>query len=175
MVPIDLQSTAMAGVDPVGQRHLLPVSTGATVLRSIGGVDSHDLPASLRRFVGKKLCELRPCRVRNTLGNTMIMEHPVDFEIFDCNHPKAVDDPPALLMSEVAPSIGNSLVNHGDNLAGLSPLGSAFLGFGELPLLPGKILLILAKEFRSGDSLSGRESSEGGEANVNTNGFRGGL
>lgn len=174
MVSINRKPTARTDVDSVGQRHLLPMSTATTVLTGVGRVDSHNLPsASVYCFVLDELCELRPGCVRNRLGETMVVNHPVDFKILDADYPEAVDDASALLVGKVTPSIGNTFVNLGDNLAGLLPLWSPILSLGELSLLPGQFFLITPEELWSRDGLRGRESSKGDEAHINANSFRG--
>ena len=51
MVSIDFQPTAKTRVDPGGQRHLLPMSTAATVLTRVGRINSR-YPSDLERKVG---------------------------------------------------------------------------------------------------------------------------
>lgn len=174
MVPINLQPAARTSVDSVGQRHLLPMSTGATVLTCVGWVDSHNLPsASVYCFVLDELCELRPGCVRNRLSETMVMQHPVDFKVLDTDCPEAIDDFPALLVGKVTPSVGDPFVDLRDNLAGLLPLRSHILSLGKLSLLPGQVFFVFPKELGNRNGLRGRKSGEGDEAHINANSFRG--
>lgn len=173
MVSINLKPAARTDVDSAGQRHLLPMSTVATVLRGVCGIDSHDPSTGPFCLVGEKLRELRPSRILDTFCQAVVVNHPVDLEVLDGNYPEAVDDPSALLMSKVAPAVGDSLMDPRDNLPGLLPLWSPVLGFRELPLLPGQVLLVLAEELGSRDGFSGREGGEGEKAYINAYGFIG--
>ena len=56
-------------------------------------------------------CELAPRRVMNALGETMVVHHPIDRQIFDSDQIKGVDDAAAVLMGEVAAPPGDALMH----------------------------------------------------------------
>lgn len=173
MVSINRKPTARTSVDPDRQGHLLSMSAGAAILAGIGGIDSHYSSIGASCLIGEKLRELRPCRVRNRFSETMIMHHPVDFEVLDGNRSKVIDDFPAVLVSEIVPAVPDALVDTSNPLALALSLPGALLGFGELSLLAGQVFLVSSEELGSRDNLGSREGGKGGEANVNAHGFGG--
>jgi hypothetical protein len=95
--------------------------TPATILCRVGRVDFEERSASFFRFARKLLKELRPCRVGNTFCQTMIMNHPIDMQIFHTDGSKGVDDASTVLMGEVV----------------ASPFGSFMNTSKERPFIPG--------------------------------------
>lgn len=172
MVPIDLQPTARTRVDSVGQRHLLPMSTPTTVLTCVGRTHSYQSPASICRFVGDELSKLRPSCIGNRLCETVVMNHPVDFEVFDADHPKPVDDLSTFLVGKVAPPVPDPFVDTGNCLARPLSRRSALLSLGEFSLFASQVFLVTPEKLGGRDGFGCRESSEGEKADIYTYGFK---
>jgi len=88
-------------VDTLTGGHLLPMVTSAAILRGVGRIDSGERSASFFRFAGELSKELRPRRVTDAFCQTMITDHAIDGQVFNTDHAEAVNDLPALLVSEV--------------------------------------------------------------------------
>ena len=98
-------------------RHLLSMSANATGLTRIGRMNFHYLTPSLFRF-GTQLREKgRPCRVTDTLCQTMIMHHAIDGQVFHTDHAVAVDNLPRCLMREILPLELDTLMDTCNDLA----------------------------------------------------------
>ena len=87
VVTIQRQATTRAMIDPIRQRQVLPVSALATVLRGIRRIDGRILPTSVCCFVRQKGGQLAPGGIQNTLGETVVMHHLVDGQVFNGNEP----------------------------------------------------------------------------------------
>ncbi len=88
-------------IDALTQRHFLPMMTPVALLRCISRVDLDELSASFFRFAGQVRKKGRPRRITNALCQTMIVQHPIDVQIFHTDHAEAVYNLAALLMGEV--------------------------------------------------------------------------
>src|SRR5258706_547168 len=155
------------------ERHLLPMSTPATRLRCIGRVDLDHLPASTFRLARQLSKERRPGSVTDRFRQTMVVNHALHFQIFDTNNAKVVDHTAALLVGEVLPTPGDTLMHTSNRLAMFAPLWRTFRQLGMLPLDFGKCLLFGPKEARIFYFLSIRERSKRLESNINAYGGRG--
>src|SRR5450759_5196631 len=92
------------------QGHLLPMVAPAAILCRVGRIDFDEHSASFFRFARELVKELRPRRVTDALGQTMGVNHPIDVEIFDTDHPELIDDLSTLLMGEIVAAPFSSLV-----------------------------------------------------------------
>ena len=70
------------------ERHLLPMVAPAAILRRVGRVDFDQRSASFFRFAREMIKELRPGRVTDAFGKTMIVNHPIDMQIFNTDDPE---------------------------------------------------------------------------------------
>src|SRR5438132_14435778 len=86
-----------------------------------------------------------PRGITDALGEAVVMDHPADGEILHRDHLKPIDDPVALLVSEILPLPAHPLVNASHHLAPLLTLGRALRLFGE-PLLYLRPRLLLPTE-----------------------------
>ena len=167
MIAVDDQLTVGTLIGSFRQGHLLPVSTPAACLTGISWIDLHELPASLFRFAGQFTEELRPGRVTNAFGETMVMHHPVHVQVFDTDHTETVDDLPTFLMGEVIPSEGDTLMDTSHNLTVLASLGRAFRQLRMLALHFGQGLFFLAEKAGVRDLFSIGEGRKRRESDVN--------
>ncbi len=76
-------------VDTLRERHLLSMSTLATILRRIGRIDFDQGSPSFFRFGGQSIKEVRPCRVTDALGKAMSVNHPVDVQVLHTDHARS--------------------------------------------------------------------------------------
>ncbi len=116
------------------QGYLLPMMTPATILRRVGRVDFEQRSASFFRFARELLKELRPCRVGNTFCQTMIVDHPIDMQIFNTFGTICVDNLATLLVREVVTSPFGSFMHTSDHLAMRAPLFGSLLQSGMFAL-----------------------------------------
>src|SRR5690242_8625821 len=123
MVAVKRKSAARTVEYALRQRHFLPVSARATSLRCVGRIHLHELTPSLFRFVRQVEEELRPSRIQNAFGQAVIVHQAVRFQIFDHNHTVLVHNPPTLLMREVMPLVGDSLMYASHYLASFGSFG----------------------------------------------------
>ncbi|NJM07445.1 transposase [Candidatus Gracilibacteria bacterium] len=89
--------------------------------------------ASLFRFARQGQYKLIPRRVSNRLRKTVVFEHVRDAQVFDGDHPNAVNQLAGLLVREVAATEADPLVNTGNWLPSSRLFGGALLLLGELP------------------------------------------
>ncbi len=149
------------------QRHLLAMPTDAACLTRIGRVDSHVVSASFFRFAGQFAEKLRPGGIGNAFGETMVVGHAVDVQVFYSNHAVVIDDLAAFLVREVVASEGNPFMHASHNFAMLATLGCVFGEFAMLALRLSQRLLFLAKEARVLNLCAIRESRERLESDIN--------
>jgi hypothetical protein len=103
----------------------------------------------------------------------VIVYHPVHFQIFNRNHTISVDNAPAVLVREIVPAPPNSLMHTSHNFTPLSAFGRTLRLLGEKALRFSQSLFLHPEEAGVLNLLSGRESSERLETNINTDLFIG--
>lgn len=151
-----------------GERHLLPMPTLAACLARIGRVDSHVSPASFFRFAGELTEKRRPRGICNTLGETVIMDHPVHAEVFHADDPKGVDDFAAFLMGEVLSFPRNAFMDTCNYFTVLSSLWGAFGKPGMLALHLCQRFFFLAEKAWISNFLSIGKRGKGLQSDINT-------
>jgi hypothetical protein len=82
MVAIETQPAAGTEMDPLRQWFELPMATAGTILRRVGRIDLHKRATSVCCFVGEEGMVLRPGRINNAFGQTVIMDHPIDGQVW---------------------------------------------------------------------------------------------
>ena len=97
----------------------------------------------------------------DALGETAVVDHPVDRHILDSDQVKGADDATTMLMREVAPPPGNAFMHPRHDRATLSAFRCILLRFGETPLRLGKGVFFASEETRVGDFLPTRKRGEG--------------
>ncbi len=105
----------------------------------------------------------------NAFGETMIMGHTVDMQVFYTDDPKAINDLAAFLMGEISTSERNPLMDTGNDLAMLLPLWCPFGKFGVLALDFSQGLLFLTKEARILDGFRVGERRKGFQSDIDAN------
>jgi len=153
------------------QGHLLPMVAPAAILCRVGRIDFDEHSASFFRFARELVKELRPRRVTDALGQTMGVNHPIDVEIFDTDHPELIDDLSTLLMGEIVASPFRSFVDTRHHTALSATFFCAFRQPGMLALHPGQRFFFCAKEARVLDLFTCRECGKRLKPNVNTDLF----
>ncbi len=141
--------------------------TPRAVLTGVRGIHRYILPTGPCCLVRKQGSELTPRYVMNALGETVVVRHPVDRQVFDGDQIKSVHDATAVLVGEVAASPGDTLMHAGNDTAPPGAFRCAFLLVAETTLHLRQRVLLSAKETRVGDVLPIAQSSEGLKANVN--------
>ena len=145
MIAVQYQTTAGAPIRSFGQRQLLSVAASTARLTGVRRVDCDESTTGTFRLVRQIRAELRPRRVRDTFRETMVVDHPVHGQVFDCDHLKAVHQFPAVLMREVLAPVGNALMDMSNCPsalpAGRTPFGlraQALLNVGQVGLIPAE-------------------------------------
>ncbi|MDQ6695636.1 MAG: hypothetical protein M3014_14705, partial [Chloroflexota bacterium] len=100
---------------PVVGSQAVPTST--TRLAGVSRVHSNKLPSGPFCLHREQLPKPCPRRVRDGLSQTMIMEHTIDFQVFNRNKAEAVDYPAGMLVREVLHAPSSALMHTGYNAA----------------------------------------------------------
>jgi hypothetical protein len=153
--------TARTTECPDIQRHLLPVSTPAAILRCIGRVDFDKLASSFFRFGAQLGKECRPRGICNAFRQTMVMDHAIDAEVFYTDDPKAINNLTAVLVCEVLPSPSGTFMHTSYSPPVLTSLRRAFGKFAMLALDFCQGLFFPAKEPGIGNLFTCREGGKG--------------
>ena len=157
MITIKGDAAADTLMDTYRQRFLLAMPTLRAVLACIGRVHRDVLPTSVCCFVGEVSGKLRPRGILNTLGQTVVMHHPVDRQIFDSDEVASVNDTPALLVTKIAPPIPNALMHARNNLATLPAFRRALWRSRKFALGTLQVFLISTQKLRARHLLTRRE------------------
>lgn len=158
-------------VHALTERHLLPVSTLATGLTCIGGVHFDQLVASLCRFAYQLGEECGPRRITDRFCQTMVVNYPVYFKVFDADDAELVHDTPAMLVREILTPPFDPLM---DSCHGFTVLASFWRTFGKLTMLALHFcqgFFFCTEEARVLDFLSIREGGKGLQPNINAHGI----
>ena len=145
-------------------------TTGAS-LTGVPGVDLHHATTSTFRLVRRVVDQLTPSSIGYALGETVVLEHPVNIQVLKRNDAKLVDQPPTEFVGKISAAVGDALVYLGDHAPPPGSFGRSLLGFAQLPLGFRQSLLILAEETRIRDMLARTEGGERVKPYVNTNGL----
>lgn len=145
-------------------------TTGAS-LTGVPGVDFHHATTSAFRLVRRVVDQLTPSSIGYALGETVVLEHPVNIQVLKRNDAKLVDQPPTEFVGKISAAVGDALVYLGDHAPPPGSFGRSLLGFAQLPLGFRQNLLILAEETRIRDMLARTEGGERVKPYVNTNGL----
>jgi hypothetical protein len=148
---------------PLGSQSM-PTTT--TRLTGISRVHSYETTPGPFCLDDQHTVKTSPRRVRDGLSQTMIVEHPVDFQILNRNQPEAVDYTTGMLVSEVASTPCRSLMHSRHDFTTLRSSGRTLLLFGECALRFGKCLFLRAEEAWVGNLLPCGESGERLQSNV---------
>ena len=126
-----------------------------TEFACVARVNLYARSTSVRSFVESELYELIPRCVRNTFGEAMILDHASDVQIFKGDDSEHGNESMTKLMSEVAATVSNALMDASRCLALLFSLRLR------------KCFLIRAKEARVSNFLPIRECCKRVQAHVN--------
>ena len=138
-------------------------------LRCSVGVYLDKLAPSFFRFGSKTVKEFTPASIADALGETMVLDHSSDVQIFNADHAKPIDDLTRLLVCKVMAVVGNTLVNASDNLSGFASWQTALWQRGEFALRLGKRFLFYSKESGIGYLVACRQSGKAGQSDIDSN------
>ncbi len=155
---------------PVTKRQLIekPVTTFTASLRSVGRVNSDESVESFFRFATQHTEKIRPDRIMDTFGKTMVMHHSIDVQIFNCYKAEGINNLTAVLVGKVIAFESGTFMYSGYRLASEPALGRTFSFFGKFLLNLCKLFFFVAKETGVSYFLPVREAGKGFKANVNT-------
>ena len=103
------------------QAFLDNLSAAATRLTGIAWIDLCALSISVCCFIDRELHKLIPCRVCYGLGETMILDHASDIQVFKYDGAVLVDQLPAFFVGKISALVRYTFVHVRHYLA---PLGS---------------------------------------------------
>lgn len=109
-------------------------TAAATELARVGRFHGDASSASFFRFVLDHLPEHAQRRVVGGQGQVVVASHKREGQILNRNIAIGVDDPARDLMPELAPGVGNLLMQDGDLPRRLAPVGATLLAAGHPPL-----------------------------------------
>ena len=166
-----MQTTAWTFESAAGKRHLLPMPALVTVLRCVGRIDFDKHPAGASSLVGKFVEKPRPSRVRNALCETVIVDHPVDGQIFNTDGAVTINNAPGMPMGEIITPESNALMNTSNNFAPLLSLRRAFFSLAQFALSLGKGLFVLPEKLGWVNGLAVGKRGKGAQADIDAYGF----
>jgi len=139
------------------QRFLDHRRTAGALPGCVSRLNQNDDPTSVFSFVRGVLDQLTPGRIRNALGQTMILKHILDPQILKGHQAEGVCQCAAHLMCEIPSTVGDALMKMLDRPAAPGSFGCALHRPGEFPLCFGKLPFISAEETRVLDPVARRE------------------
>src|SRR6266699_1911549 len=161
-----MSMTARTSEDPLREWHRVAMPTRAACLARIGRINFDELASSFFRFGAQLGKEGRPGGVCNAFSKTMIVNHPVDSQIFYSNDAKVIDDFPAFLMGEVGPSPCDTFMDPCHGLAMFPAFFCTFRHCAMLALHVCQCLFLCAEKPGIGNLFPSRERGKGFQANV---------
>jgi hypothetical protein len=154
---------------PFRQRHLLPVSALRAVLGRIRRVDLHEPSTGTCCLEEQQREEQRPGRIDDGLRHAAIVDHPVNFQVFDRDNTESVHEATGALVGEVQAPERNPLVDAGYRLAPLGPFRCSLRHFAETTLGFRQGLLSGAEESRVLNCFARGDCGEGMQPDIDTN------
>jgi hypothetical protein len=109
----------------------------------------------------------------NALGETVVVRHPFDRQVFNGDRIKLIDDATAVLMGKVAPPPCDAFMHMRDCVAAFGALWRSYTAiamstaFAMSALCPGKRFLLTTEKARVGDRCAGAQSSKAFQPHVN--------
>ena len=91
MITAYYKSALCAFVDTNSERHLLPVTTFAANLARVSWIYSFKRPASVFSFAFRHREKAPPSHIADCSGETAILDHPANVQIFDRDRVKSSD------------------------------------------------------------------------------------
>lgn len=116
------------------ERHLCDSSASAARLACEPGIDFHHLRTACYSFVFQASDEGVPGSVAYTFSEAMILKHPIDIQVFDCDERKRFSEPIAELMQEISPLVSDLDVLFSESEHRFSSISGTLLFFAEPPL-----------------------------------------
>ena len=173
-----------------------PIPASITILRGIGRVHgdhftesrAFSITSGTLSLMREDSTEHGPGGIRDRLGEAVVLHHAFDIELFDGNHPEAVDNTPCGLVNEVMAAVTNALMDAGNHLFGLALAESCLraaafpsaacllliLRFGVFSLSFGKGFFVTTEEARVSNERAVGQGQKGIQASIKTDGFFGG-
>ena len=139
------------------QIFLYDPTAAATHLAGVAWIDLYDTTSGAFSLVRGVLHKLTPCSICDALGETMILEHAANVQVFKYDECKSTDQLAAFLMGEVATLVCNALVNVSNHLAPLVPFWTAFLCRAQFPIRLRQPLFCGAEKARVCDGFTIRQ------------------
>ena len=171
MVTVDTKVTTQTIERSYGQSHLLPVPAARASLRCVSGVYFNQRTTSVFSFVRKIVKELPPCHIENAFGKAVVVNHPVNVQVFNGDDTSLVDKVPAKLVSEVGTPVCSTLLDMRNDFASLGSLRRPLRLFTHSSLSFSKSLFSGTKETGIVDDLARRKSGETRKSDINTHSF----
>src|ERR1700730_3004517 len=114
---------------PLVRSQSMPTTT--TCLAGVRRIDGYEGSTGAFCLVREHRPKSPPRSVRDRLGQTVIVHHPIDFQILYSYQPEPIDYPAGMLVTEVIPTPPDSLVNPRNYFPSFGSLWRAFLLAGQ--------------------------------------------
>ena len=173
MITAYYKSALATFVNTNRKRHLLPVAAVAANLARVSWVYSFKRPASVSSFAFRHREKAPPGHIADCSGETAILDHPANVQIFDPDRVKSSDQIGRYLMVKIFATARHFQMRFGDFdsllRAPLRPLLSA----RKSPLLPLQVVQRAIEMARIVDLFAVRECGETANADIYANGLSG--
>ena len=160
-------------MDTLAQILFHQLAAGGTHLACVARVNPYHLASSICSFVRSELDELTPGRIRNRLGEAMVLHHAPDVQLLKDDQAEPVNQLPAFLVREVPAQIPNALMNASHNTSLRRSLRASIPGCAQFPLGACKPTFLGPKESRIGNMLAVGARGEPVKAAIDTGHLRG--
>lgn len=176
IVPVKNSLTERTTMNPISKCLRNSFTTNTAIDACIVGGNLLHLTTSLYRFVCKIIEKLSPTSIRYGLSKTMILQHSLDIQIFNCDKTIGVYNFTGQLMVKIRTLVSNLTVKFGYYKTGFLSIGRTLLFQGKLSLSFGKFLFRFTKIFRVFNSFTSGKYGKEPYTYINPHGFcRNGL
>jgi hypothetical protein len=160
-------------VDTDRKRHLLPVAAVAANLARVSWVYSFKRPASVFSFAFRHRERASPCHIADCSGETAILDHPANVQIFDRDHVKTSDQIGRYLMVKIFATARHFQMRFGDFDSLLRAPLRSLLSARKSPLLSLQLVQGALEMAWIVDLFAVRERGETANADIYANGLSG--
>ena len=152
-------------VQALGNNHPTPAARLARVV----GIHGDDLSTSVLDFVLKHLPERAQRRVVCGEGETAVVEHEREIQVFDGDQAVLAGQVGRGLVPEVTPLVGDAFLQDGDPARRLAPTGAELLAAGHAPLSDAQISKRRAQPTRVINERTVRKGKQAVQSHVHAN------
>lgn len=120
----------------------------AALLTCVSGIDSHDADTGAFSLVFQRVQEATPSGILNRTGQTVVLDHPFDVQVFHSDKPIATNQAQCGLVTMLMSQVCNASVSSAQLFDGLSSVLSAPPLSTDGPLLPSQLGKFISEKAR---------------------------